>query len=186
MTNLVLTRAALGRETTVARSAALAVAGSLLIALCAKIQVPMWPVPVTMQTFAVLLIGLAYGSRLGTATVALYLAQGAVGLPVFAAGGGIAYLAGPTAGYLLGYLPAVALVGWLAERGWSRPAGTVFLAMLLGSAVIYLCGAGWLSVLVGPEKAVTLGVVPFLLGDVVKAALAAALLPVAWRLLSRF
>src|SRR3546814_6817923 len=105
-----------------------------------RTQGPMWPVPMTMQTFAVLLIGLAYGSRLGTATVALYLFEGAIGLPVLATGAGLAYFAGPTAGYLFGFVAAAAFVGRLADRGWGRPAGRVFVAMLAGSAIIYLFG----------------------------------------------
>src|SRR3546814_2064493 len=143
-----------------ARAVMLAIAGSALIAVCARIQVPMWPVPMTMQTFAVLLIGLAYGSRLGAATVALYLFEGAVGLPVLATGAGLAYFAGPTAGYLLGFVAAAAFVGWFADRGWGRPAGRVFVAMLAGSAVIYQFGVGWLATFVGMEKALALGALP--------------------------
>lgn len=166
-----------------ARMAVLALAGSMLIAVCAHLRVPMWPVPVTMQTFAVLLIGMTYGARLGAATVLLYLVEGALGFPVFTNGGGLVQFAGPTGGYLVGYVVAAALAGGLAQLGWSRPAFRIMLAMLLGSAVIYLFGAAWLSTIVGPEKAWTLGVLPFLLGDAVKAALAALLLPVAWRTL---
>jgi biotin transport system substrate-specific component len=168
-----------------ARAALLTVAGSLLIAVCAHIKVPMWPVPMTMQTFAVLLIGFMYGSRLGVATVALYLAEGAVGLPVFAGGGGIAHLAGPTAGYLVGFLVAAALTGWLAEAGWSRSVPRTLLGMALGSTVIFLFGFVWLSVLLGAEKAFMAGLVPFLVGDAVKAALAAVLLPLTWKSLSK-
>lgn len=171
-----------GRTRPLPRALLLAVAGSLLIAACAQLLVPMWPVPMTMQTFAVLLIGLSYGPRLGSATVALYLGQGALGLPVFAGGaGGIAQLLGPTGGYLAGFVAAAALVGWMAQQGWSRPVLRVFLAMLAGSAVIYAFGAAWLSTLVGLDRALAVGVLPFLLGDAVKAALAAVLLPLAWR-----
>lgn len=169
----------------IARAALLAVAGSILIAVCAHIRVPMWPVPMTMQTFAVLLIGFAYGSRLGAATVALYLAEGAVGLPVFTGSGGVAHLAGPTGGYLVGFLAAAAVTGWLAESGWSRSAPRILLGMALGSAVIFLFGGAWLTVLLGSEKAFMVGVVPFLVGDAVKAALAAVLLPMAWNGLSK-
>jgi len=167
------------------RGVALAFAGSIFIAICARIQVPMVPVPMTMQTFAVLLIGLAFGWRLGAATVALYLAEGAVGLPVFAKGGGLAYFAGPTAGYLFGFLAAAFAVGWLAESGWGRPALRIFCAMLIGSALSYLFGAAWLSAFLGLEKAVAVGVMPFLIGDVVKACLAAACLPIAWHLVQK-
>lgn len=168
------------------RGMALALAGSIFIAICAHIQVPMVPVPMTMQTFAVLLIGLAFGWRLGTATVALYLAEGAIGLPVFAKGGGLAYFMGPTAGYLVGFLAAVFVVGWLAEAGWGRPAVRVFGAMLIGSALIYLFGAAWLATFLGFEKAIALGVAPFLIGDVVKACLAAACLPMGWHIINKF
>ena len=131
-----------GRAAAIARSGLLALAGSLLIAACAHLRVPMWPVPMTMQTFAVLLIGMAYGARLGAATVALYIAEGALGLPVFANGGGPAYLLGPTGGYLAGCVAAAAVAGLLAQRGWSRPAPRVVLAMLAGTALIYSLRGG--------------------------------------------
>jgi biotin transport system substrate-specific component len=102
---------------TTVRAIVLAVIGSILLTISAKIQVPFWPVPMTIQTFVVLVLGVAYGWRLAGATVLLYLAQGALGLPVFAAGGGLAYMAGPTGGYLVGFLLAALVVGWLAERG---------------------------------------------------------------------
>ena len=159
--------------------------GAALIALAARVQVPMWPVPMTMQTFAVILIAMAFGARMGVGAVAMYLAQGAAGLPVFAAGGGIAYLMGPTAGYLWGFVLVAAVVGWLADRGLTRHfAGALGLA-LLGSALIYLAGASWLATFVGAEAALTAGVLPFLPGDLVKSLLAAMLLPAAWTLLAR-
>lgn len=171
------------RASSIPRAVFLALAGSALIALSARIQIPMWPVPVTMQTFAVLLISLAFGSRLALATVGVHLLQGALGLPVFAGGGGLAYLAGPTGGYLISYLAVAFVVGRMGESGWSRTVWGVTTAMLTGSAIIYLMGAGWLSLFVGLDKAVTLGILPFLLGDMLKAALAAALLPASWALL---
>ena len=160
-------------------------AGSLLLTISAKIQVPFWPVPMTMQTFAVLVIGMACGWRLGAATVALYLGQGALGLPVFAGGGGLAYMAGPTGGYLAGFLVAAALVGFLAERGWDRSVLPTLVAMVFGTFVIFFFGATWLSALIGVEKAVAAGVLPFLAGAVFKIALAAAVLPLAWKLVGR-
>ena len=105
------------------RGIVLAVIGSILLTISAKIQVPFWPVPMTMQTFVVLVLGVAYGWRLAGATVLLYLAQGALSLPVFAAGGGLAYMSGPTGGYLVGFLLAAVAVGWLAERSWARSVG---------------------------------------------------------------
>ncbi len=172
------------------RLAILAIAGTALLTLSAKIQVPFWPVPMTMQTFAVLVIGMAYGWRLGGATLLLYIAEGAAGLPVFAGtpekGLGLAYMTGPTGGYLLGFVLAAALVGWLAEKGWDRRVPTTALAMLLGNAVIYIPGLLWLAVMIGLEKAVKFGLAPFLMGDAVKLLLAAAALPLAWRVVQRW
>lgn len=168
------------------RATSLAVLGSLLIALCAHIKVPMWPVPMTMQTFAVLLIGIAYGPRLGLATITLYLAEGASGLPVFAVGGGLAYFAGPTGGYLVGFALAGIAVGALARRGWDKSVPHAFAAMVLGTLLIYIPGAAWLGSIIGYEKAVTVGVLPFLAGDLIKAGLGAMLLPFAHKLLDLF
>lgn len=169
-----------------ARYAVLALAGSLLLAASAKVQVPMWPVPMTMQTFAVLVIGMSFGMRLGAATVALYLVQGAAGLPVFASGMGLAYLAGPTGGYLLGFLVAAGLVGWLAQHGWDRSPVLTFAANVLGTAVIFGLGVSWLSVFLGDvQAAFANGVLPFLFGALVKCLLATAVLPAAWKLADR-
>jgi biotin transport system substrate-specific component len=159
------------------RAALLAVGGSALLTLSAKLQVPFYPVPMTMQTLVVLLIGLAYGFPLGMATVLLYLAEGAAGLPVFAGtpekGIGLAYMIGPTGGYLAGFALAAALAGWIAER--RRDPGALALAVIAGSFAIYLPGVLWLARFVGSDKALELGLLPFLWGDVLKAALALAL-----------
>jgi biotin transport system substrate-specific component len=168
-----------------ARAIVLALIGTALLTISAKIQVPFWPVPMTMQTFVVLVLGMAYGWRLAGATVLLYLGQGAIGLPVFAAGGGIAYFAGPTGGYLAGFLLAAVAVGWLAGRGWDRTVLRTLGAMLIGTAIIFACGIAWLATLIGLPQAIAAGLVPFLLGETVKIALATALLPFAWRLLRR-
>lgn len=177
------------RKTLVLHSVILAVTATLLLTLSAKVQVPFWPVPMTMQTFVVLLIGAAFGPRLGMATVALYLAQGAVGFPVFAGtpekGLGLAYMAGPTGGYLVGFLLAAGAVGYLAQRGWDRTVLGTLGAMLIGTAVIYLPGIAWLSSLIGFEKALQFGLVPFLPSAALKIALAVAVLPFAWKLLSK-
>lgn len=166
------------------RAVSLAVIGSLLLAASAKLQVPFWPVPMTLQTLVVLLIGAAYGWRLGLATVMLYLAQGAMGLPVFAgAAAGPAYFAGPTGGYLVGFALAAVMVGGLVD--WQRNVLTAGLALMLGIGVIYGCGVAWLSVLIGWEKALAAGVVPFLPAEALKVALAAALVPAAWALARR-
>ena len=164
------------------------VAASLLIALSAKISVPFFPVPMTMQTLMILGIGLAFGWRLGIAAVALYMVEGAAGLPVFSGtpekGIGLAYMMGPTGGYLLGFLMAVGLVGWLAEKGWDRHVGLAFLAAVAGSAIIYVPGLLWLGALVGWDKPVLeWGLYPFVLGDLTKAALAAMIFPAVWRFL---
>jgi biotin transport system substrate-specific component len=168
-----------------ARAIVLALIGTALLTLSAKIQVPFWPVPMTMQTFVVLVLGMAYGWRLAGATVLLYLAQGAIGLPVFAAGGGIAYLAGPTGGYLAGFLLAAVAVGWLAEHGWGRSVLRTLAAMLIGTAIIFACGIAWLGALIGLPQAISAGLVPFLLAEAVKIGLATAILLFAWRLLQR-
>ncbi len=167
------------------RAAVLVVVGSLLMTLSAKVQVPFWPVPMTMQTFASLVIGMAYGWRLGAATVLFYLLQGSIGLPVFAWGGGFGYLAGPTGGYLIGFMVAAGLVGWLAERGWDRRPLTTLAAMLLGMGVIYLLGVGWFTYLAGLETAIAKGAVPFLAADAFKVVLAAAVLPITWKLVGK-
>lgn len=177
------------------RAVVLALVGSLLVTISAKVQVPFWPVPMTMQTFAVLVIGMACGWRLGGATLLTYLGQGALGLPVFAAGGGLAYFAGPTAGYLVGFALAAVLVGFLAERGWDRAVLPTLVAMFLGTAVIFIAGIAWLTLFLASTKALALdaaflaalanGLTPFLAGAAAKIALAAAVLPLAWKLLSK-
>jgi biotin transport system substrate-specific component len=169
------------------RWALLMAIGSLFLAICAQLQVPLQPVPITMQTFGVLLLGMAYGSRLGAATVALYLAEGAFGLPVFAEfKGGLPVLMGPTGGYLFGFVIAAWLVGALAERGWDRSIHRTALAMLFGNIVLYIPGLIWLAGFVGGAKeAIQFGLAPFWIGDILKLALAAVLLPSAWKLIRR-
>lgn len=167
--------------------AALVVGGSLIVALSAQVAVrlPFSPVPVTGQTLAVLLVGALLGSRRGAASLLAYLAEGLLGLPVFAQGAsGLAYAVGPTGGYLVGFVAAAFVAGWLAERGWDRRAWTTALAMAIGNAAIYVLGLSWLAVYVG-QRAVALGLVPYLPGDVLKVAVAAALLPVGWRVIGK-
>jgi biotin transport system substrate-specific component len=172
------------------RGIVIAVLGTALLTLSAKAKVPMWPVPMTMQTFVVLGLGLALGSRLAVATVVLYLAEGVAGLPVFAdtpeKGVGLAYIMGPTGGYLVGFALAAALTGLLADRGWDRHAGTAFLAALGGLAVIYIPGMLWLGTIIGWSKPMlAVGFWPFVLGDLIKAAIIALAVPAAWRLRPR-
>ncbi len=158
------------------RDALVVLAGSALLAACAWIRVPMWPVPMTMQTFAVLLIGASCGPRLGAATVAAYLAEAALGLPVLA-GGKPLVLGGPTFGYLAGFLMAGIAVGWAAQRGWTRRGWPTLLgALLVGQALVYLPGLAWLHAAWLQDLRATLaaGLFPFLLGDGLKLLLAAA------------
>lgn len=171
------------------RDVGIALAGSLLLTLSAKTQIPFWPVPMTMQTFVVMVIGMALGPRLGTVTVALYLAQGAMGLPVFAGtpekGIGLAYMMGPTGGYLAGFLAGAWLCGALAERGWDRSWLKSGIAAALGHAVIFCLGVLWLQGLIGWEKAFQFGVAPFWAATLLKTALAIAVLPPAWALIRK-
>ncbi|MDX6268798.1 MAG: biotin transport system substrate-specific component [Acidobacteriota bacterium] len=172
-----------------AKSAALVVAFSLFVALSAQVVIPLpfTPVPITLQTFAVLLTGALLGSRLGAAALMLYIAEGALGLPFFRGGnGGWLYLAvSPTAGYLLAYPLAAFLTGWLAERGWDKKFLTATAAIALGSIVVLF--GGWLGLLrfYSAGQAFALGVAPFIGGDLLKIALAAAALPSGWALLRR-
>lgn len=164
----------------------LVVGGTLLIALSAQIRLrlPFSPVPVTAQTLGVLLTGVLLGSRRGALSVLAYLAEGVAGLPVFSAGGsGPAYLFGPTGGYLVGFIAAAYITGWLAERGWDRRMMTAALAMLAGNIALYATGLAWLTLFVGADHALALGLYPFIAGDVLKIALAALLLPVGWKAL---
>ena len=161
-------------------------AGSVLVALTAQVALPLpfTPVPITGQTFGVLLVGALLGSRRGAAALLAYLAEGAAGLPVFAgATGGAWKFAGPTGGYLVGFVLAAWITGRLAEAGWDRGYLRTATAMALGTLAIFACGWAWLTVLVGPVVAFGAGVAPFAIGGLVKIALAAALLPSGWKLL---
>ena len=164
----------------------LVLGGSFLIALSAQVAIPLpfSPVPITGQTFAVLVVAMLLGRWRGTAAILAYLAEGILGLPVFAGGvAGVAKILGPTGGYLVSFLPAAYLVGYLAEKGWDRKVSTTFLAMILGNIIIFSFGALWLAKFVGFNQAFSLGVLPFLAGDVVKIGLATLALPGAWKLL---
>ena len=156
------------------------IAGIALLTASAHIKIPFYPVPLTMQTLIVLSIGMTYGVRLGGATLLGYLAAGFIGLPVFAGGAGIAYMMGPTGGYLAGFFAAAVVLGVLAERGWTRNWVTAAAAMLIGNAIIYLLGVGWLTLLIGWDKAVQFGLLPFLYGDVLKLIIAAVGVPYLW------
>ena len=169
------------------QQAALVVVGIAILAICAKIRVPMWPVPITMGTFGVLALGAAYGARLGLVTILGYMVIGVLGFDVFAGSSaesnGIAYMMGGTGGYLVGYVLATAVLGVLAARGWDRSFGWMALALLIGNVAIYVPGLAWLGTLYGWDKPILeWGLTPLLVGDVIKLALAAMLLPTLWKL----
>jgi len=163
--------------------------GTLLLTLSAKIQVPFYPVPMTMQTFVILVIAMTFGWKLGSLTVLFYLLEGVLGLPVFAGtpikGIGLAYMMGPTGGYLIGFIVATCTVGYLGDNGFDRSFLTAFIAMAIGTVLIFLCGYAWLSNLVGLEKAFLYGVLPFVWSELFKVLLATAVLPLCWRCLKR-
>jgi biotin transport system substrate-specific component len=168
------------------RSVILIALGTALLTLSAKVNLPLPYVPMTLQTLVVLMIGAAYGWRLGSATMLAYLAEGAIGLPVFASPiGGVQHLVGPTAGYLFGFVGAAFVTGWLAERGWDRSVLRLFVAMALGHLLILAAGFGWLAfgVKLGIEKAWLVGIAPFIAASLIKNALGAALVPALRRIL---
>lgn len=173
-----------GTETTL-RRAIVVLAGAALITLGARLSVPMWPVPMSLQTLAVLIVGFALGARLGVASVMTYLAAGAAGMPVFVAGAGLPVLLGPTAGFLFGFILMAALAGWAAERGIARRlVGTGVVAIAV-SAVLYVPGVLWLQAItpLSLGGAVSAGMIPFVVGDLVKSLLAALIVTGAWSVL---
>jgi biotin transport system substrate-specific component len=155
------------------------------MALLAQLTIPLPIVPVTGQTLGVLLIGASLGSKKGSLAMLAYLAQGALGAPVFAEGAGVAYMAGPTGGYLFGFVVAAFVVGRLAERGLDRNLFTAAIAMLAGEVAMYAVALPWLSFYVPGDKLLSVGLIPFIPGNLVKLVIAAALLPAAWKLLGR-
>jgi biotin transport system substrate-specific component len=172
----------------VVRAVILIALGTALLSLSAKVNLPLPYVPMTLQTLVVLMIGAAYGWRLGSATVVAYLAEGAIGLPVFAGPvGGLAPLFGPTGGYLMGFVLAAFATGWLSERGWDRSVPRLFVAMGLGHIMILAAGYTWLAVgmKLGVEKAWLVGIAPFIAASVIKNALGAALVPAIRRIVDR-
>lgn len=166
------------------RVSVLVLAGSGLIALSAKTQVPFFPVPMTLQTLAISVIAASYGMRLGVATVLAYLAEGALGLPVFAGAlAGPAYMAGPTAGFLVGFVIMAAVIGYAADKGFDRAFGRVFLAMMLANCLVFIPGLAWLATFVGlSEKLIATGLEPFAYATLFKTVLGAAIMPSLWRL----
>jgi len=167
------------------RDVTLIVLGALFVAALAQVEIPLpfTPVPITGQTFGVLLVGAALGSKRGAAALGFYLSLGMFGLPFFAGGAhGFSIVIGATGGYLIGFILAAYVIGRLAERGWERSVRTSLVPFLVGTVIIYVCGVAWLAVLLGSfSKAIAAGLLPFLIGDVVKLIAAALALPTAWK-----
>ena len=151
--------------------------GTLLLTISAKVQVPFWPVPMTMQTFMVFLIGATYGVRLSFLTLVAYLFEGAIGLPVFAAGGGIVYLTGPTAGYLYGMTIAAVVISYLVDKGFSVSYIKTLISIIVGSIIIFTIGVLYLGSIIGYSKAIQAGLLPFIPSELFKIALAVILIP---------
>lgn len=170
------------------KQALMVVLGIAALAVLAKVKIPMWPVPITMGTFAVLTIGATFGPRLGLATILGYMIIGALGFDVFAGSSaeayGLSYMMGGTGGYLVGYVLATLALGWAARAGWDRSVLMMAFAMLLGNVLIYVPGVAWLGVLYGFDQPILAwGLTPFLIGDALKLVLAALLVPAVWKLL---
>ncbi|MDQ1580570.1 MAG: biotin transport system substrate-specific component [Microbacteriaceae bacterium] len=193
MSNLTL---ALGRPTladriftrSIATDAVLVVAGAALTAALAQVAVPLWPVPITGQTLAVLLVGSSLGALRASLSMVLYAVLGIVGLPVFsAASHGWGVVAGPTGGYIIGFIFAAGLTGWLAQRSWDRRFLAGMLSFLAGSAVVFAFGLPWLAVSLGLnlEQTLQAGLYPFIIGGIIKAIIAAAVMSSAWFLIDR-
>lgn len=186
MTRSVTLSGALPGADSTARKVVLVLFGSLLVALSAQVSVPMWPVPMTLQTLAISMIGLAYGARLAAATLVVYLVQGAMGLPVFAGGAaGLPYMMGPTGGFLIGFVAMAWLTGFIAERGFGKGLVRLFIAAFVPALLLFVPGVLWLwaATPLDLERAIMAGAVPFQLGGVVKSALAALIVAGGWRML---
>ena len=167
----------------------LIIAGAQIIALCSQVAIPLAfsPIPITLQTLAVLLVGASLGSKRGALSLILYLGEGALGAPVFAGGGsGLPYLFGPTGGYLLGFILSAYTVGRLAEREWDRTPAKTAIAMAIGNLAIYIPGLAWLSLFVGVKRILYVGFLPFIPGDILKIMLALILLPTVWQTIGRY
>jgi biotin transport system substrate-specific component len=186
--NAATLRLALFPRTDLVTEAVLIVAGAALVALAAQVRIPMEPVPITGQTFAVLLVGASYGAVRGTASLSLYLVVGILGAPVYTGqNSGWEYFTGATGGYILGFVVAAAVTGYLAEQRWDRRVSSAIAAMFIGSIAVYTIGLPWLAGVLNLDFETTLkeGLAPFVPGDLLKLFLAAALLPSAWRLVDR-
>ena len=160
----------------------LALIGSVVIAISAKIKVPIWPVDMSLQTLAIFVIAAVFGLKLGMATILLYLAEGAVGLPVFQGtperGIGLSYMVGPTAGYLVGFVVMTAITGWAADRGWWKNPLKIGAAMMIGELVLLALGSLWLMYLFGISQGIEYGIGPFIVSDLLKLAIAAGIVSI--------
>ena len=159
--------------------------GTLILAFSSKVQVPFWPVPMTMQTFIVFIIGMTYGWKLAFSTLLVYLLEGALGLPVFAKGGGLLYLTGPTAGYLYGMTIAAGVIGLFAELGYNNSYFKSLISLSIGTFIIFLCGVGYLGSVIGYDKALAGGLYPFIPSEFFKIGLAVVLIPSITRYISK-
>jgi len=168
----------------IARDVALVLGFAILTGICAKFKIEIGPIPITMQTFAVLVSGVLLGSKRGATSQITYLLGGLMGLPWFSRGGGLAYILSPTFGYILGFVFAAYSVGYLAEKGWDRNIKTAILVMFIGNIIIYIPGLLYLIKFVGLKSVLIIGFYPFILGDILKIALAGLLLPLAWKILN--
>ena len=160
--------------------------GSFLLAISSKVQIPLTPVPVTLQTLVLLVMSMFLGWRGAVGATSLYLFQGAIGLPVFAHGGGIIILFGPTGGYLFGFLIASLVVGYLAEKGWDKSVVLTFTSMTIGTLIIYLFGVIWLSYLKDLNTALVFGLLPFITPDILKICLGTCLVSAGWEISEKF
>ena len=165
------------KENTLVKNLFLAFLATLFLAISSKIKIPFWPVPMTMQTFVVFLIGMTFGSKLAFFTLLLYLTEGAIGLPVFAKGGGLLYLTGPTAGYLYGMTIAAWFIGYLAEKNFNESYLKSLISLLIATSIIFIVGVGYLGSVIGYDKALAGGLYPFLPSELFKIALAVAIIP---------
>ena len=160
--------------------------GSFLLAISSKVQIPLTPVPVTLQTLVLLVMSMFLGWRGAVGATSLYLFQGAIGLPVFAHGGGFIILFGPTGGYLFGFLIASLVVGYLAEKGWDKSVVLTFTSMTIGTLIIYLFGVIWLSYLKDLNTALMFGLLPFITPDILKICLGTCLVSAGWEISEKF
>ena len=159
--------------------------GTLLLAVSSKVQVPFWPVPMTMQTFVVFILAMAYGWKLSFLTLTAYLFEGAIGLPVFASGGGLSYLIGPTAGYLYGMTIAATLIGYFADLDYGKSFIKTIIPLTIGTVIIFLFGIGYLSSIIGFDKAINVGLLPFIPSELFKIALALLIIPTIWKIIKK-